>query len=250
MKKKLISVLAAVMVLSFGTTAFAATSPTTVDTKVEANAAQTTVTTVSASKTVAEYAAVEADTATVSATSQDVINSAVATVNELTKDVAALADKYISGNAAGLKAAALDASKTINVDVKMIADVKGTPGTPVTFKVAGITANSCVLVLHWNGSAWEAIPATVGEGTVTATFNSFSPVAIVEFGAAPTAGGDVVAAQNAAKEAAATTAAATPAADATAVASPKTGAAMPVVAVIAAISAAGAVVCTKKAKLN
>lgn len=263
MKKKLISVLAAVMVLSFGTTAFAANSPSAVDTTVTKNEAQTTVET-TATKTAEEYAAaVTVEGATTAATSQAVVDNAVATVSELTKDIAKLVDKgQISGNATGiLKAAATDASKKVTVEVKTVLDVTGTPGKPVTFKVAGVTASSNILVLHYNGTNWEAIPATVADGTVTATFNSFSPVAIVEFKVDTKAtssddnnnnnnNNNAAANNNNSNAAANNNAAATATADATAVASPKTGAAMPVVAVIAAICAAGAVVCTKKAKLN
>lgn len=261
MKKKLISVLAAVMVLSFGTTAFAANSPSAVDTTVTKNEAQTTVET-TATKTAEEYAkAVTVEGATTAATTQAVVDNAVATVSELTKDIAKLVDKgQVSGNATGiLKAAATDASKKVTVEVKSVLDVTGTPGVPVTFNVAGVTASSNILVLHYNGTNWEAVPATVSEGKVTATFNSFSPVAIVEFkvDTKATSSNDNNNNNNNNNAAATTTnnntaatATATATADATAVASPKTGAAMPVVAVIAAICAAGAVVCTKKAKLN
>lgn len=66
------------------------------------------------------------------------------------------------------------------VDVKEISVPDGTvfPVT-ITFAVPGVAADSKVAVLHWTGSAWEVVEATAGDGTITATFNSLSPVAFV-----------------------------------------------------------------------
>lgn len=49
----------------------------------------------------------------------------------------------------------------------------------ITFSYAGVNKNTKVAVLHWNGSAWENVAATAGDGTITATFTSLSPVAII-----------------------------------------------------------------------
>ncbi|MEG0962451.1 MAG: hypothetical protein RSD28_01995 [Lachnospiraceae bacterium] len=49
----------------------------------------------------------------------------------------------------------------------------------ITFKAEGVNAKSSVYVMHYNGTAWEKITAVAGEGTITATFNSLSPVALV-----------------------------------------------------------------------
>lgn len=59
----------------------------------------------------------------------------------------------------------------------------------IPFSVAGI-AGKQVVVLHYNGTAWEVVPSTVSGNIVTATFTSLSPVAIV-VGDAQT-GGNVV----------------------------------------------------------
>lgn len=52
---------------------------------------------------------------------------------------------------------------------------------PITieFKAAGITSDSKVGVLHYSlaKNKWEAVPSKAGEGTITATFDSLSPVA-------------------------------------------------------------------------
>lgn len=49
----------------------------------------------------------------------------------------------------------------------------------LTFPVAGVTANSKVAVLHFNGTDWEKVNATAKSGAIEATFNSLSPVSIV-----------------------------------------------------------------------
>lgn len=51
----------------------------------------------------------------------------------------------------------------------------------ITFKLAGVTTESKVHVLHYDtkAGAWEVLESKVGNGTVTATFNSLSPVAFV-----------------------------------------------------------------------
>lgn len=48
----------------------------------------------------------------------------------------------------------------------------------IPFTVSGI-AGKQVVVLHYNGTAWEVVPSTVSGNVVTATFTSLSPVAIV-----------------------------------------------------------------------
>lgn len=78
--------------------------------------------------------------------------------------------------------------------VKDVMDVSVPEGTEfpvtITFSVAGITADSNVAVLHYNGSAWEKVSATAGNGTITATFTSLSPVAIVADTAASSSEGE------------------------------------------------------------
>lgn len=56
-------------------------------------------------------------------------------------------------------------------------DLTGDPGT-YTFTVDSAGPNDKLIVLHWNGSAWEKVGEGTGK-TVTATFSSLSPVAIV-----------------------------------------------------------------------
>ena len=53
-------------------------------------------------------------------------------------------------------------------------------GVDVTLNIPEIKAGQSVSVIHWNGKVWENLPVTnVSDGSVTATFTSFSPVAVV-----------------------------------------------------------------------
>ena len=49
----------------------------------------------------------------------------------------------------------------------------------LTFQVNGVTASTRGTILHYTGNEWEKIPTTTGEGTMTGTFASLSPVAFV-----------------------------------------------------------------------
>ena len=68
------------------------------------------------------------------------------------------------------------------VDVKDVTVPEGTvfPAT-LSFNVTGVTADSHVAVLHYDtaAGAWEVVESKAGNGTITATFDSLSPVAFV-----------------------------------------------------------------------
>lgn len=82
----------------------------------------------------------------------------------------------------GLKAVMGDAFVE-GMEVVDAADVTVPEGTPmpvtITFTVPGVGPDTKVAVLHYNGTAWEIVESKVGEGTITATFTSLSPVAFV-----------------------------------------------------------------------
>lgn len=60
---------------------------------------------------------------------------------------------------------------------------------PAVVKFAVDDVNALSAILHWNGTAWETISFTKNaDGTVDATFNSLSPVALVYGTAAAPAG--------------------------------------------------------------
>ena len=237
MKKKLISVLAAVMVLTMGTTVFAATSPTTKSvSNVEVNATQKVVVKPTETQAPATYVeginSINSNTgaAAVKAVTDNTMASVKAEIQSQMNDVAKLADTIGS---ATLKQIAADSTKQVTPSVKFAADVTAPAGVtvsaanPITLDLPapGVKAGAAVAVLHWNGSAWEVIkPDAVNDGMVKATFTSLSPVFVVEFSALTSDGKAV---------------------------SPKTGSSMPVLPVMAVICMAGvAVVATKKVKCN
>lgn len=80
-----------------------------------------------------------------------------------------LGDKY----QAGMKVADLK-------EVRVVGD-ESLIDWPLTviFKAKGVTSNTVVEVLHYTGSEWEIVPSSAGNRTITATFNSLSPVAFV-----------------------------------------------------------------------
>lgn len=82
----------------------------------------------------------------------------------------------------GLKAVLGDAYVD-GMEVVDVADVTVPEGTPmpvtITFNVPGVGVNTKVAVLHYNGNAWEIVESKAGEGTITAVFDSLSPVAFV-----------------------------------------------------------------------
>lgn len=49
----------------------------------------------------------------------------------------------------------------------------------ITFKVPGVLTTTKVAVLHYVNGAWQVEPSKAGNGTITATFDSLSPVAFV-----------------------------------------------------------------------
>ena len=87
----------------------------------------------------------------------------------------------------------------------------------LTFSVNGVTAGQKIAVLHQkHDGSWEVInPDSVGNGTVTATFTSLSPIAFVAYNA-----------------------------------SAQTGETTPVLPIIVLICAAGIAVCGAKVKFN
>jgi hypothetical protein len=66
-------------------------------------------------------------------------------------------------------------------DMKDVSVPEGTP-MPVTieFEVNGVNKNTKVVVLHYNGTEWEKVKVdAVDYRSVTATFDSLSPVAFI-----------------------------------------------------------------------
>lgn len=224
MKKKFLSVLTALMVLSMSTTVFGANSPTTEEPvkptdKVEVGQDVTTV-------------VKEAEGATLTAATTEQVQKVV---DEATKHVA-------------------DGSKGT---VAAVFNLDGKDGATVTVTVPSLQKGDSVFVLHIKDDGTsEVLNATVGEGgKVTFVAPSFSTFAVIKVAsvAAPQGNGgyspeyyENLKAEMAAREAAA--AGTTPTTTTTAT-SPKTGEAA-MMPVLAAICLAGVVVCARKVKFN
>ncbi len=209
MKKVVALLMAAVMTVGMATVAFAAPSPAattgTVKEAVDANGKSIEI--------VASDNYAEADQAA---------------VTEIKSDAQAVLKKVVpSVNAADYKLAMLK-------DVAYVGE--GTPVFPikVTLSVDGVTAASKVIVLHYVNGAWQQETAVAGNGTVTVTLNSLSPVAVyVEADGAATAGnGSANGSANGTKV------------------SPKTGAAPTMTFVVAIAAAAVAGMCVTAKKKN
>ena len=195
MRKLVTFMLAAVTALSMTCTVFAAPSPTSIGA-------------VSTTGSTATDAKGKAITATVAETTQKPDTAVV----ESTK----LDNATIIGS----------------VDISLPAGT-AFPAT-VTVKVAGVTANTKLVVLHYVDGAWKTENSKCGDGTVTISgLNSCSPFAFV-----------------ADKTTVTTTTNGTSNGAANGTASPKTGetAAMPMVALIGVLAMAGVVLVSKKSR--
>lgn len=157
MKKKLTALLAAVMIFALNLSAFAAPSPTTADT----TGAPAT------AKVLAEGVAVQ---------NSIIINGVAQTVTPV---VTSVSEKTVTS----AKAAA-QAMVSSNANLLKLIDVElpvSFTSAKITFNVSGVKAGQKVTVLHQKADeSWEKISdVVVGDGTVTATFTSLSPVAFV-----------------------------------------------------------------------
>ncbi len=254
MKKRIMAAIIAVSVMMFGTTAFAAGSPSADSTKLEDKAAGQIVDTSVEAPT--EKADSMAKTTTVSdndvkvvAVADTTVTEAVTATKNLLQDVKKLGDKL--GNK-DLADAATATNKGVIATVLSVVNLQSTAtNKEVVIKNKAIKANKTYAVLHYTNGAWETIPATVkGDGELTFKVSNFSPFAIVEIDLvdkSATATGSKPSVTTPSTTPAAP--AATPAADnkkADQAASPKTGETMPVAVLALLVCATGAVVCAKK----
>jgi hypothetical protein len=257
MKKKILAVVAALAIMTVGTTALAAESPaagsTDVGTKDTSVAAE--VTAEKPAETPAQMADATKATATAAdGTTLEIVSNAVgdATVDESVKAAQAevnkltdLADKL---DAPALKTAAADSTKKVTATVAAVVnlEVKGgtiNSATTVTISNKAIKAGSTYAILHYVNDKWETLKATnVKDGSLDVTVTSLSPVAIVEVTVS-----DIK--DEATTEAAGTTAATT-AASTDAGTSPKTGETTPVALFALLACVAGALACSKKSQEN
>lgn len=193
MKKKAVVSLAlsALLALSMATTVFAAGSSTTTNTQTTTQTTEQSVHDANeAAALAAQAAAAEAAAAGGAAAQQQavVLTSGVVpagvTVNGVASAavVAPLAPATVQSAAV---AAATLVSPSATVLKAFDLSIPGyTGGTAqITLAVSGVVAGQNVAVLHQqHNGVWERVPSTTGNGTVTATFTSLSPVAIVAGG--------------------------------------------------------------------
>jgi hypothetical protein len=196
MKKKILAVVAALAVMSVGSTALAAGSPVAGTTApVEAVEGQTVEVTVEAAASAEEMNAatsvegIETELEGVEITQAAVSDATVGEAVVATQN--ALADVADLGTILGdeeLVSAAKDDTKTVTATIlsviNLVANENYIPGTPVdvTVKHEGVKAGKTYAVLHYIGDGeWETLKATVlGDGALKFTTTSFSPFAIVE----------------------------------------------------------------------
>ena len=154
MKRRILGALAALMVLSFGMTAFAA-SPSTGSANVSESQKEAS----ALSTAVKVSSATMSDGTAVTVTTGDVAASYLESAKEFAgagASVLAIADVKISG-----------------------ADFSGGKTVKIPFAL-NVKAGQKVTVLHHNGTAWEVIKnVEVKDGQVIAEFSSLSPVAFV-----------------------------------------------------------------------
>lgn len=208
MKKKLVCLLTALTVLSCAVPVFAAQSSTATQPVVGATTSNPNVK-VEVQQTVTETVKAEAHVQAETAAK-------------------ALAEKLVAaGNLTETQAAEVKASVLAVVEINVDIANEDIPaeGISLTITADGVKAGDNIVLLHQKkDGTWETItPSSVKDGEITATFTSFSPVAIVKM------------------EVPTTTETKT---DET---SPKTGV-LPVLPVAALVCVAGAAVCGRKAK--
>ena len=222
MKKKALAWLTALAIMTMGTATVFAESPTVGNTEKPVDT-QTVTTTIAGTSTPDEYLSATgvSEGYTVEAVSNTTVQAAsVAVQNAILNDIAAIGAKV--GNDS-LKQAATDSTKKVTASILSVVEINpdtavvdGNGKYVVTLSIASIAASDTIVILHYNGSAWETIvPSKVGAGSVTFATSSFSPFSIVKL-------------------------------DVTSVAaSPKTGENIPAASILIVIGLAGAVICGK-----
>lgn len=220
MKRKLAGLLTALMVLAMGTTAFAAGSP---------NSGSNSGT-----------------TSTPPSASQDTVIGD-ATNTKITQVSTAVA------------AAAENVAKQVNPNAEVVSVVDVTydgeipaGGVQISFSLAGVQAGDNYVLLHQlPDGRWEVItPDSIENGMIKATFTSLSPVAFVKIASAQNGGSTITDGTNGTSTKPSGTTSTSNTAAKAVNASPKTGAALPVLPVLAMLCVAGIVVCGRKVKFN
>lgn len=127
------------------------------------------------------------DAASLPAQAADVLNTAYQEIVSAPSTSAFLADNGLTAAVeqaltnTGVKTGDLAPASMFDVSVSgAAAQVLAAKGNvTVSFAMPGVKAGSTVVVLHLAVSGWEVVPSSAGDGSVSATFTSLSPVAIL-----------------------------------------------------------------------
>lgn len=260
MKRKLLAVIAALAIMTVGTTAFAAESPAAGKTTVTKDATQEAAVAEVAKPTATPEQMAVATAATASnganitsvAVQDTTVTETVKAAKNAISNLSALATVLDSSE---LKSVAKDSSKQVSATVTTVVNLQGSisEGTTLTITNAGIKAGRTYAVLHYVNGSWETIKATnVKDYSLQFVADSLSPFAIVEITV---------------EDKAVTSASSTPApasSDATASVvpasggrrlnasgtSPKTGETTPLALIGLMVCVAGAFACSKRSQRN
>jgi hypothetical protein len=188
MKRKFLAVVAALAIMTVGTTAFAAESPEAGKTTVTKDATQ--------EATVAEVAKPTATpeqmaSATAASASNGADITAVAVQETTITETVKAAKNVISNlstlatvlNSSTLKSAAKDSSKQVSASITTVVNLQGSisKGTTLTITNAGIKAGKTYAILHYENGNWVTIKATnVKDYSLQFVADSLSPFAVVE----------------------------------------------------------------------
>jgi hypothetical protein len=275
MKKKILAVVAALAIMTVGTTAFASESPSADDLlnadDVEVAEDQEIEVEEAVAPTASAKEMADATSATASqaglkidskAVAKTTITDAVSAANIALKDVAALADVMEDDTLAD---AATNPDATVKATITAVVNlevVKGEIEGDVTITIShkDIKAGHNYVILHYTDGEWVPVKAeNIKTGSLDITVDSLSPIAIVEVSYDAADVDDEVDPSTEAPKAdspsteapkadAASTEATTAAASTDAGTSPKTGETTPVALFALLACVAGALACSKKSE--
>ncbi len=131
-----------------------------------------------------------ASVATVSATATEVSAVTASLADGTAVSVSAVTEAKVTE--AQSAAVSLVGTTADSVQIEKVFELSATisGATDITIAVDGVTAGQKIAVLHQKADGtWESVPVVkVAAGSVTATFTSLSPVAIVSYGTSPKTG--------------------------------------------------------------
>lgn len=170
-----------VMVFSF--TAFAANSPSTGDNSGTSTGAQSPNTGDNSATTDTSASTETSDIYAIPATDMaSGVTAPAVTVGgiELNVTVAAASVADVEHAKAQAQAYFGESATVLKVFDVSLPEGDYSAGVDVTLNIPGVLAGQSISVIHWNGQYWENLAVTnVSDGSVTATFTSFSPVAVI-----------------------------------------------------------------------